>query len=283
MKEGKERGKIVISCDKVQKNNNKQIDLQFRAIDLPNTTFLFCFGGTCPFYRVFRKREKDDLLVYESENYQNITSPAFKPFKLSEKRLCRNDENHPFEVKFYDYSSTGSHSFLGSSLIRLTDLSRKKEFPILSENGSHHGTLVMDRVFRYTKYEFGDYIEAGLQLALVTCIDFTASNGIAKAQNSLHYSGNGRASQYAEALGEVSKILLDYDYDKLVPVYGFGAKVRMPNFDSNGKVHHCFPINGNEHNPNVYQVQGIVDAYYQCIPQLEFGGTLVSKLRADSF
>lgn len=38
---------------------------------------------------------------------------------------------------------------------------------------------------------------------------------------------------------------MDYDYDKLVPVYGFGAKVRMPKFNSGNSAHHCFPINGN--------------------------------------
>lgn len=52
-------------------------------------------------------------------------------------------------------------------------------------------------------------------------------------------------SPYEEALYEVSKILLDYDYDKLVPVYGFGAKVGLPTFNTNGLVHHCFPLNGN--------------------------------------
>ena len=68
-------------------------------------------------------------------------------------------------------------------------------------------------------------------------------------------------SQYEEALYEVSKILLDYDYDKLVPVYGFGAKVNMPNFNTNGKVLHCFPLNGNEDNSNVFQVEGLMRAY----------------------
>lgn len=38
---------------------------------------------------------------------------------------------------------------------------------------------------------------------------------------------------------------MDYDTDKLVPVFGFGAKVKMPNFNTGPKVHHCFPLNGN--------------------------------------
>lgn len=51
---------------------------------------------------------------------------------------------------------------------------------------------------------------------------------------------------------------MDYDADKLVPVYGFGAKVRMPNFSTGTSVHHCFPINGNSDNPNLYQVEGVM-------------------------
>ncbi len=96
-----------------------------------------------------------------------------------------------------------------------------------------------------TKYQFGDYISAGLELALITCIDFTASNGIQNDPSSLHYIAQNKMSQYEEALYEVSKILLDYDYDKLVPVYGFGAKVSLPTFNTHGKVHQCFPLNGN--------------------------------------
>ena len=107
-----------------------------------------------------------------------------------------------------------------------------------------HGLCMITSIKRSTKYQFGDYISAGLQLALINCIDFTASNGVARDPNSLHYVSPNKMSQYEQALYEVSKILLDYDYDKLVPVYGFGAKVRMPNFNTNGKVHHCFPLNG---------------------------------------
>jgi hypothetical protein len=55
----------------------------------------------------------------------------------------------------------------------------------------------------------------------------------------------------------VSNIVLDYDTDKLVPCFGFGAKVNMPTFTSYNKVHHCFPLNGSETNPNLFQLAGI--------------------------
>ena len=34
---------------------------------------------------------------------------------------------------------------------------------------------------------------------------------------------------------------MNYDYDKLVPVYGFGGKPKMPNLTSS-VVRHCFPV-----------------------------------------
>jgi hypothetical protein len=66
-----------------------------------------------------------------------------------------------------------------------------------------------------------------MQLALMTCIDFTASNGVPTDRKSLHFNQPG-GSHYEKALSSVTNILLDYDYDKLVPVYGFGAKVKHP-------------------------------------------------------
>ena len=80
---------------------------------------------------------------------------------------------------------------------------------------------------------------------MVTCIDFTASNGTDICdKSSLHYKTKNIQSQYEKALSETSSILLDYDYDKLVPVYGFGARTRYPNLNSKKMVHHCFPLNG---------------------------------------
>lgn len=89
---------------------------------------------------------------------------------------------------------------------------------------------------------------------MVLCIDFTASNGQQKDPNSLHHYTAIKKSQYEEALHEFSAIVLDYDTDKLVPCFGFGAKVNMPNFKTFNKVHHCFPMNGNDKDPNLFQL-----------------------------
>jgi len=90
----------------------------------------------------------------------------------------------------------------------------------------------MNKFESRTQYQFGDFIQNGLQLALVTCIDFTASNGVITDKKSLHYIAGSNKSPYEKALEAVTNILLDYDYDKLVPVYGFGAKIRHPKLNT---------------------------------------------------
>lgn len=69
-----------------------------------------------------------------------------------------------------------------------------------------------------------------MELALVLGIDFTASNGSIQHPTSLHYFDQYKRSMYEEALHEVCSIMMDYDKDQLVPCFGFGAKVHMPNF-----------------------------------------------------
>ena len=63
-------------------------------------------------------------------------------------------------------------------------------------NQKSNGTLVFDNVKKSVQHSFIDFIRANLQLSLVTCIDFTASNGVATKQDSLHYCNNKTQSHY---------------------------------------------------------------------------------------
>ena len=65
---------------------------------------------------------------------------------------------------------------------------------------------------------------------------------------------------------------MEYDYDKLVPCYGFGAQVSHPLFNTNGKVSHCFPINANQHNADIYGKSNIIKAYKEIINYVKLSG-----------
>lgn len=57
-------------------------------------------------------------------------------------------------------------------------------------------------------------------------VDFTQSNRNADRADSLHCIGTTN-NEYMQAITAVSKILMDYDHDKRVPIYGFGG---IPNY-----------------------------------------------------
>jgi hypothetical protein len=58
---------------------------------------------------------------------------------------------------------------------------------------------------------------------------------------------------YEQAIQAVGSIIQDYDFDKLFPVLGFGA--RLP---PNGTVSHEFFVNMNPTNPYCSEITGIV-------------------------
>ena len=119
----------------------------------------------------------------------------------------------------------------------------------LTSGGQEKGSVTISNFKNVAYYNFTDYLSAGLEVSMVVGIDFTNGNGIQTQPDSLHYHSEGKRNQYEEALHEVGSIVLDYDTDKQVPCYGFGAKVKMPNYNSSEKVSHCFPINGSESKP----------------------------------
>lgn len=99
------------------------------------------------------------------------------------------------EVRFYQYAINGNHTLIGVSTLTVAETGEKREFKIKNK-GEDKGVLVFHEVKRSVRHEFGDFIENGLQLALVTCIDFTASNGSYDVPGSLHYSTHSKKSLY---------------------------------------------------------------------------------------
>ena len=82
-KEDKEGGKIIIRCEKVETGTKKIFTGKISVFNLPNLSWLWLFGGTYPFFRIFRKRRQDELLIYESEVMQkHELNPSWKQFTI---------------------------------------------------------------------------------------------------------------------------------------------------------------------------------------------------------
>ena len=114
-----------------------------------------------------------------------------------------------------------------------------------------------------------DYIRGGCEINLVVGVDFTGSNGTPSEPSSLHFLSKDRPNSYQTAIKEVGEVLVNYDTDHKIPAFGFGALI-----ERNGKkeTSHCFALNGNEDNPEVEGVSGILDMYEKTLKNVTLSG-----------
>lgn len=83
--------------------------------------------------------------------------------------------------------------------------------------------IVLERFELVSKPSFVDYLKGGLELNMIIAVDFTGSNGIPTSPSSLHYMNPQGPNQYQAAIMAISNILMNYDSDKRIPCFGFGA------------------------------------------------------------
>lgn len=75
-------------------------------------------------------------------------------------------------------------------------------------------------------------------------------------------------NQYLKAIQAVGSILEAYDSDKMIPALGFGGNLTH----LYGKTSHCFALNGNIFNPELFGVQGVLEAYKSSITKVKLSG-----------
>ena len=160
-----------------------------------------------------------------------------------------------FRVECWDHEPEGkSHQFIGEVFLTLAELQVNKTYPLFNGKHKNPGSLQLENFQLNTRPSFVDYLRSGLELNLIVAIDFTGSNGAPTAPSSLHYINPKSLNQYQEAIRAVGDVLMNYDSDKLIPCFGFGAKPRYPNFYQN-VAHHCFPLSGDFDNIDAQSMQ----------------------------
>jgi hypothetical protein len=114
---------------------------------------------------------------------------------------------------------------------------------------------------------FLDYIKGGCTINMMVAIDFTMSNQPPGKEESLHYRKGPTPNQYQKAIRAIGDIIAPYDSDNMIPVYGFGAKVKEGQMARN-EACHCFALTFNELKPEVKGVDGILETYKTCFKKL---------------
>ncbi|XP_065676704.1 LOW QUALITY PROTEIN: copine-8-like [Hydra vulgaris] len=243
--------------------------------------FMFCghnldkkdfFGLSDPFL-IFYKQSIDGNSSYTSIHKTDVVyktlNPVWKEFNISVFTLCNNDYHLPILVKCFDWNKNGTQDFIGETQITLDEILNKNKtvFELINpkkKKKKNSGILEVLKANLKKIHSFLDYIVGGLELCFYVAIDFTASNGDPSYPNSLHYRHPQLLNQYAQVLTSVGRICENYDSDKLIPAYGFGARI-------NNQVYHSFFLNKSS-SPFCYGINGVLDAYYSVLQDVELYG-----------
>lgn len=144
----------------------------------------------------------------------------------------------------------------------------------LQTPGHLDGVVPCDEMTRrfQRRQSFLNYILGGCEISFVVAIDFTSSNGSdINDPSSLHFIDpqNQTLNIYESTIQSVGAILEPYDYDKVYPVYGYGAQLKSDD-GTFSKVQHKFLLHDNSE--GVKGVKEILTAYRSKLPLLKFGG-----------
>ncbi|KAK7898672.1 hypothetical protein WMY93_019525 [Mugilogobius chulae] len=278
LKQGNTTGKssITVTAEELS-GNDDYVELSFSARKLDDKDF---FSKSDPFLEIFRINDDGtESLVHRTETVMNNLSPVWKSFKVSLNTLCSGDQERALKCTVWDWDSNGKHDFIGEFQTTFKELRAEQEgkqiqwecinpkYQVKKKNYRNSGMVMLNHCKIIKMYSFLDYIMGGCQIQFTVAIDFTASNGDPRNSCSLHYIHPYQPNEYLKALVAVGEICQDYDSDKMFPAFGFGALI-PPDF----KVSHDFAVNFDEDNPECAGIQGVVEAYQNCLPKIQLYG-----------
>jgi len=204
-----------------------------------------------------------DQKLYCSELQQgqlNGKSINFKQCVIPDIYIC-SDENYKKNKICIELKDCQREKIIGTHTCFLDVLILNKY--TVKFNSSTSCTLFIDPI---KNYSFIDYLRGGMQINLSIAIDFTASNLEPNDPKSLHYLSS-YYNQYEMAIKSCGNIIANYDYNKMFATYGFGGK-----FYGKNEVDHCFPLNGNENNPEIFGIDGVLKTYREALTKTKLHG-----------
>lgn len=266
-------GTITIHAEETVASRNA-VEVVFRCSNLDNKDH---FSKSDPFLRISRIVETGGSVpICKTEVVNNNLNPIWKPLCLSMQQFGSKD--NPLVIECFDFNSSGDHVLIGKlqkSVADFEKLHREKVGANFILPSSHHqsrekvlkGQFFVDGFIEKQLYSFLDYISSGFELNFMVAVDFTASNGNPRSQDSLHYiDPSGRLNAYQQAIMEVGEVIQFYDSDRRFPAWGFGGKT----YD--GSISHCFNLNGSPSDFEVEGVEGIMAAYARALHSISLSG-----------
>jgi hypothetical protein len=235
---------------------NEGVVLSFRGAALAK---MDTFGLSDPYFFLTTDR---GVRLYRSETIDTTLDPVWRetPVLAIDDLVARRGRERRVRFDCFDADLIGSDDAMGGfdfflkQILELAASGDEAAFTLRDAAGGTFGTVYM-RARRERLPSLLDMLRGGLQLNLNVAIDFTSLNGQPYEPDSLHSRVRAtRPNVYTRAIQAVGEVLIEYDSDKLVPLYGFGAQV------AGASVSHAFSLTMRS-DPNVRGIDGVLAAY----------------------
>lgn len=235
---GKPAGKAILTISRAMRDKfSYTIDL--KAKDIKDLEW---FSTSDPFVRIYRPKphyiseiqsssipDPDGWVkVQDTEYKKDNLNPDFAEFTVPESKLCRGNESMPLKLEIIDFSKKGESEMqrIGKAFFTVKQLlGGVKEIQTFDDKKKPSGVIIVEKIAKVRTYDILDYINGGLSLNQLFMIDFTESNGSPKDPKSLHFSDISSTNAYEEAIKAVGSVLFQYDPDRRIPMFGFGASM----------------------------------------------------------
>jgi hypothetical protein len=263
-------GALYITAKEQSRAGRDTIALTFSGKALKKMDF---FGSSDPYFHFERILPNGTVKrLFESKVIKNTLNPewpALPRFRISDLTAADpNEKTLRFTCFDKDLFSDDSMGHFDFSFQELLDAHRNAQPFILAKPekaGKRYGDIYVTACDIHHYPTFLDYLRGGLQINVAVSIDFTGSNGDPRNPKSLHYMDPVQPNQYVRAIMSVCDILMEYDTDKMVPAFGFGAELPTR------EVSHFFNLNFSPQ-PEVHGVQGVLDAYGAALTSVRLAG-----------
>jgi len=267
------RGKLLLRAEIIKNQNDEgRFTIRGNGLNLKNGLL----GKHQPFFQLRRTvGDHNNVLAYQSELNVSESNVQWKPFSLKLQTLCNHDFDKEITLSVF-YKNKTEDKLIGSCQFTINQLKTNdvKELELEGpKTRKINGYIEFAHFSLINKANFLEYLRGDIQINVVVGIDFTSSNKEPKNPKSLHaMKKNGELNDYQTAIKDVCEILLCYDHDKNVPVYGFGGRPEW-----RYGVDHCFALNADDLNPYVSGLEGIMTIYRRALRKITLGQPTLFK------
>jgi len=274
--------KLVINVEEI-KDINTVLSMDVIGTNLDKKDL---FGKSDPYFTISKTQENGTpIQVYKSSIIKNTLNPVWTDVKIKEITLNNGDDEKMLLWEVYDWDRNTASDLIGSFEASSSMIKQGSKFNIINQKKlekfkkkgkeyKNSGIMSFENVITIKDYSFLEFPMLGTQIAVVFAIDFTGSNGEINDPSSLHYKSDvcdynnfATLNEYQKAIAAIGYVLEPYDTTKFMEVYGYGAK-----FFYRDDVEFDCALTGDQDNPAVLGVNGILQVYSQVLQSVQIWG-----------